>query len=168
MKKLRECAFPGCEELELEKHKNCYCRYHNNLQKRSYTYGVPMALLVDLLQAQNCNICGDCLDNDSDKYVDHDHNLGFIRGILCLKCNTGLGLFRDNTTYLYIEAAKACLQDEIEECYINDKHEPVSVMYDEKTSNERMKNIGQNGNTGQHYTQTDTANYMYDKLSDYP
>ena len=69
---------------------------------------------------------------------------------------------------LYIEAAKACLQDEIEECYINDKHEPVSVMYDEKTSNERMKNIGQNGNTGQHYTQTDTANYMYDKLSDYP
>ena len=69
---------------------------------------------------------------------------------------------------LYIEAAKACLQDEIEECYINDKHEPVSVMYDEKTSDERMKNIGQNGNTGQHYTQTDTANYMYDKLSDYP
>ena len=69
---------------------------------------------------------------------------------------------------LYIESAKACLQDEIEECYINDKHEPVSVMYDEKTSDERMKNIGQNGNTGQHYTQTDTANYMYDKLSDYP
>ena len=72
---------------------------------------------------------------------------------------------------LYIESARACLQEEIEECYCRDAKE-ITVMYDEVESNDRMKNIGQNGNTGEHYRsvypgdafiQTDTANYMYDK-----
>ena len=68
---------------------------------------------------------------------------------------------------LYIEAAKACLREEIEECYYRDAKE-ITVMYDEVESNERMKHIGQNGNTGKHYTQTDTSHYFHNKLSDYP
>lgn len=43
--------------------------------------------------------------------VDHNHKTGFIRGLLCHRCNIGLGAFRDNEDYLYnaseyIEAAK--------------------------------------------------------------
>ena len=53
---------------------------------------------------------------------------------------------------LYIESARACLQEEIEECYINDIHEPVVGNYDEEATDERMKHIGQNGNSGDHYT----------------
>ena len=77
---------------------------------------------------------------------------------------------------LYIEASRACLQEEIEECYINDKFEPVSActencdpnMYCECESDRRMSNIGQNGNTGEHYwTRTSTGDFS-PNLADYP
>ena len=44
---------------------------------------------------------------------------------------------------LYIEAARACLQEEIEDSAI--------AFFDEEKSEIRMKHIGQNGNTGDHY-----------------
>ena len=44
---------------------------------------------------------------------------------------------------LYIESARACLQEEIEDSAI--------AFFDEEASEKRMKQIGQNGNTGEHY-----------------
>jgi hypothetical protein len=32
--------------------------------------------------------------------VDHDHETNKIRGLLCSRCNTGLGLFFDNISNL--------------------------------------------------------------------
>jgi len=54
----------------------------------------------DMLQAQNnrCAICGlEDIDNlHGVLCVDHDHDTGKVRGLLCTACNYGLGYFRDN------------------------------------------------------------------------
>ena len=56
---------------------------------------------MEMLYQQNnkCAICGAEFGVNHIKdypHVDHDHNTGVVRGLLCLKCNAGLGLFGDN------------------------------------------------------------------------
>lgn len=59
--------------------------------------------------------CGICERHVSELsrplYVDHDHDSGLIRGLLCVKCNTALGAFGDTISGLlkainYLENAK--------------------------------------------------------------
>lgn len=42
--------------------------------------------------------------------IDHNHETGNVRGLLCTKCNTGLGMFEDNPVKL--ERAIEYLSDE--------------------------------------------------------
>lgn len=50
-------------------------------------------------QNGKCPICNSSLD-DKDWHTDHDHKTGKIRGILCPRCNKGIGHFCDNPSYL--------------------------------------------------------------------
>ena len=52
--------------------------------------------MVDAQHGQ-CAICG-C--GDEQLCVDHDHSTGVVRGLLCQRCNRGLGDFRDNPSAL--------------------------------------------------------------------
>lgn len=47
----------------------------------------------------NCEICG-LPPNGHRHYIDHSHTTGKFRGILCAKCNSGLGLFNDSPELL--------------------------------------------------------------------
>lgn len=50
-------------------------------------------------QGGKCDICG--ISKKEDRlHVDHDHATGRIRGLLCHRCNSMLGLARDDTTIL--------------------------------------------------------------------
>ena len=56
------------------------------------------------LNEQNFKCCI-CKENFNIKdprsiHIDHNHNTGNLRGILCRFCNTGLGQFKDNIEYL--------------------------------------------------------------------
>lgn len=54
---------------------------------------------VDELLAEQGGVCAICSAADPE-HVDHDHDTGYIRGILCFNCNGGLGQFRDDIDYL--------------------------------------------------------------------
>lgn len=71
-------------------------RNHHLLKK----YGITLAEAEALLASQGgvCAICQKPITDTRDygPHVDHDHETGRVRGILCLGCNTGLGGFRDD------------------------------------------------------------------------
>lgn len=48
-------------------------------------------------QGGGCAICGATTDPDGRRLaVDHDHQTGAVRGVLCGRCNKGLGQFQDD------------------------------------------------------------------------
>jgi hypothetical protein len=48
------------------------------------------------LQEKKCPICLKCFSRLSEAYVDHNHNTGAVRGLLCQQCNAGIGLLQDS------------------------------------------------------------------------
>lgn len=84
-------------------------RPHNwtGLQKRDVVirkqYGITLAEYDELLKDQNykCAICGNEDEVEGRRLaIDHCHSQGHVRGLLCGKCNRGLGLFNDNPELL--------------------------------------------------------------------
>lgn len=72
-------------------------RYNKNKDRIiAARYGLTEEEYKYLKQKQNnsCGICGKQQDRVLD--VDHNHDTGYVRGLLCNKCNRGLGLFGDN------------------------------------------------------------------------
>jgi hypothetical protein len=55
-------------------------------------------------QGNVCAICGGLCKSGKNLAVDHDHETGKIRDLLCGNCNVGLGKFQDNPELL-IKAA---------------------------------------------------------------
>lgn len=61
-----------------------------SLRKR---YGLSEVeyLALKARQKDLCAICFNALTNEA--LVDHNHNTGVVRGLLCRSCNFGIGLF---------------------------------------------------------------------------
>lgn len=61
--------------------------------------------VIKVLKEQDgkCAICGCTLDTEPKTALacDHDHGNGHKRGLLCMRCNTALGLFDDNPNVLH-------------------------------------------------------------------
>lgn len=56
-------------------------------------------MFLKLLNIQN-NKCAICDEELNKTYVDHSHNTGEVRGILCINCNSLIGRCRDNPKIL--------------------------------------------------------------------
>jgi hypothetical protein len=74
-------------------------------------YGLTGEQYEMLLASQNgaCAICHGSPPVGKSLNVDHDHDTGIVRGLLCTPCNTGLGFFKDRIRLL--AAAIVYLQD---------------------------------------------------------
>lgn len=47
-------------------------------------------------QGRRCACCRNDTPSGRGWHIDHDHVTGAVRGILCFKCNTGIGMLGDN------------------------------------------------------------------------
>ena len=67
------------------------------------TYGLSKKQYLALFEKQN-NQCPGCLCEITPytrkSHVDHDHETGEVRGILCMGCNSGLGYLKDDVKRL--------------------------------------------------------------------
>jgi hypothetical protein len=61
-------------------------------------YGVTEAQVEEMVREQG-GVCAICLERPAE-HVDHDHETGEVRGVLCFTCNVGLGNFRDRPDLL--------------------------------------------------------------------
>lgn len=75
------------------------------------TYGITYPAYLSMKRGQG-GVCAICKEEETgvhrrgsveiplDLAVDHCHETGEVRGLLCHKCNKGLGLFKDNPVLL--------------------------------------------------------------------
>jgi len=72
-----------------------------SLKTKQNTYNLTDAEIKYLFDSYtSCCICFDPFKSKRNTFIDHDHNTGKIRGLLCPSCNTALGLFKDNVSIL--------------------------------------------------------------------
>lgn len=87
--------------IRVVRHYEMLAQYENIAFVR---YGLTKEDYDKLLVAQNykCAICETSRDSLArGLVVDHDHATGIVRGLLCHRCNKGIGLLKDNTTALH-------------------------------------------------------------------
>ena len=114
-KRHKDGGFYRCRECNNESRRRYYHRAKadpvksaqiNADQRRrykQYVYGLSQEAYDAMLKAQGgrCAICGTTEVGSKSKnhqgfFVDHCHETGQVRGLLCHPCNVGLGNFHDN------------------------------------------------------------------------
>lgn len=75
-------------------------QYRDDTYKRKY--GITLEEYNKMLADQKnvCAICGLFCTTKRNLAVDHDHDTGEVRGLLCSNCNRGLGHFQDKVNNL--------------------------------------------------------------------
>jgi uncharacterized protein GlcG (DUF336 family) len=68
------------------------------IYKLKQNFGLTLAEYDKMLESQGgvCKICGGVGLSGKRLSVDHDHETGKVRGLLCSKCNTAIGLLDDD------------------------------------------------------------------------
>tara|TARA_R100000365_G_C2732526_1_gene62509 strand:- start:268 stop:669 length:402 start_codon:yes stop_codon:yes gene_type:complete len=91
--------------------KSCYTEYRKNnagdakelnkKHQRKFRYNLTEEQFKNMIIDCNnkCTICEQSF-NDIKMCIDHSHDTGKVRGLLCDDCNKALGLFKDSTVNL--------------------------------------------------------------------
>lgn len=90
--------------------KPCLIKKNNKVAQKNHLkrkYNLSLEEFNEKLQNQNycCALCGKTQEEEkSNLCVDHDHETGKVRDLLCRVCNRALGLFKDNPQLLRLAA----------------------------------------------------------------
>jgi hypothetical protein len=98
----RKWILANKERWEESRHKYLKSKpkeYHRNRVMKC-RYGVDIEWFKAQLDRQgfSCLICKGGLDMSS--HIDHDHESGKVRGILCRRCNMGIGSFEEDVVVM--------------------------------------------------------------------
>lgn len=104
-----EATCKSCGNVRIRKRTN-HGKYGTTITWRCYTrelqlsrarrYSLSPEDFDDLLtnQDNNCKICS--IGIRDNPHIDHDHDTGKVRGLLCGNCNTGIGLLKEDVNIL--------------------------------------------------------------------
>ena len=95
-----------CKECYKENNKTHYLKKKRwkDIEKK---YGISKKQYQDMEQKQK-GVCASCGQEPKNRgkngsfVVDHCHTTGAVRGLLCAKCNAGIGFFDDNPALLLL------------------------------------------------------------------
>ena len=98
------CA--NCGDVRIRKKSNVWCCQKGLSPRRGGkkiweyerkgSHGLTDSEAKSLKSGKSCQICR----SETMLVVDHCHRKNFVRGVLCMKCNSGLGFFRDDPALL--------------------------------------------------------------------
>jgi hypothetical protein len=101
-KPFTDCRIEGCGN---RMYANSLCHNHYTKDRLWKKRGLSVDGYLAMLKRQN-SVCAICKQQETaphglsgktkDMAIDHCHETGKIRGLLCSSCNRGLGLFGDN------------------------------------------------------------------------
>lgn len=88
-----------------------------DLRSRSPHHGFTRAEIFARLEQQGgrCAVCKTTVPGGYGWCGDHDHKTGAFRGVLCRKCNTGIGLLGDTATGCAAAAEYLRRHDQLQE-----------------------------------------------------
>lgn len=72
----------------------------NNRLLRTYGITVDEADHMRFMQHNKCAICSETLNGRNNCHIDHDHITNKVRDLLCNRCNTMIGMARENPMIL--------------------------------------------------------------------
>ncbi len=85
---------PSCKQCA-HKGRKKYYKPHEYMRRK---FSLTEQEYSELMEVQTCEVCGS--DFGDKKCIDHCHKTEKIRGVLCHKCNTALGLVNDDPRIL--------------------------------------------------------------------
>ncbi len=68
--------------------------------RRKFGIGLRDYEVMLFVQYGGCLLCGDPPPENGSLHVDHDHETGEVRGLLCVSCNNALGAFKESSEIL--------------------------------------------------------------------
>ena len=93
------CAY--CKKCSGEKIKEYWSKPENKRRKIASNHGLSAAEYDRMIELQN-NKCAICGKPETARLlaIDHCHASGDVRGLLCGRCNRGIGMFSDDVSKL--------------------------------------------------------------------
>lgn len=91
-------AYYAKRRIEKYEEVRTYERKFHKQRRLRYEYGITEDVYNHMKSLQNdqCAIC----KRETTLVIDHCHSTGAVRGLLCSKCNTGIGMFKENLVSL--------------------------------------------------------------------